>query len=370
MNKAKINKKLKEKKKELEKKAKNLLGYPCNADLKAYKPLFELLTVPFNNVGDPFTTTTFSLHTRSFEKEVLKFFANLYKAPKNNFWGYVTSGGTEGNMYGLYLARELHPKGLLYFSKDSHYSIPKIARVLRMESKAVKSTHEGQIDLAELEKLLKKNKKREPILSLNIGTTMKGAVDDLDGIVKIIKKLKIKKYYIHCDAALYGMILPFLKKAPMVNFKKPIGSIAVSGHKFIGSPVPCGVVLTKKNFTKKIAQKVEYIGTIDDTITGSRSALGPLILWYAIKTRGIEGFRKEANQCINNARYLKRKLDELSWPVFLNPFSNTVLMRRAPKKLIKKWALASKDGCSHVVVMQHATRAVLDKFLKDLRKEA
>ena len=370
MNKERIRKRLKEKKRELEKNAKSFLGYPCNANLKDYRPLFDLLTVPFNNVGDPFSAATFNLHTRSFEREVLKFFAGLYKAPKNNFWGYVTSGGTEGNMYGLFLARELHPKGLLYFSKDSHYSIPKIARVLRMESEAVKSTPEGQIDLAELERLLRKNKKREPVLSLNIGTTMKGAVDDLDGIVRLLRRLKIKKYYIHCDAALYGMILPFLKKAPAINFTKPIGSIAVSGHKFIGSPVPCGVVLTKKSFTRKIAQKVEYIGAIDDTITGSRSALGPLILWYAIKTRGVKGFRKEANQCVDNAKYLKKKLDEMPWPAFLNPFSNTVLIERASETLIRKWALASKDGCSHVVVMQHATRPLLDRFLKDLRKDA
>jgi histidine decarboxylase len=31
----------------------------------------------------------------------------------------------------------------------------------------------------------------------------------------------------------------------MVSFKKPIGSVSVSGHKFVGSPVPCGVVMTK-----------------------------------------------------------------------------------------------------------------------------
>lgn len=31
----------------------------------------------------------------------------------------------------------------------------------------------------------------------------------------------------------------------MVTFKKPIGSISVSGHKFVGSPVPCGVVMTR-----------------------------------------------------------------------------------------------------------------------------
>lgn len=53
------------------------------------------------------------------------------------------------------------------------------------------------------------------------------------------------RFYIHCDGALFGMMMPFLKDAPMVTFKKPIGSVSVSGHKFVGAPVPCGVVITR-----------------------------------------------------------------------------------------------------------------------------
>ena len=33
------------------------------------------------------------------------------------------------------------------------------------------------------------------------------------------------RFYIHCDGALFGMMMPFIKKAPMVTFKKPIGSV-------------------------------------------------------------------------------------------------------------------------------------------------
>ena len=54
-----------------------------------------------------------------------------------------------------------------------------------------------------------------------------------------------RRFYIHCDGALFGMMMPFIKQAPMVTFKKPIGSVSVSGHKFMGAPVPCGVVITR-----------------------------------------------------------------------------------------------------------------------------
>lgn len=40
--------------------------------------------------------------------------------------------------------------------------------------------------------------------------------------------------------------MPFIRQAPMVSFRKPIGSVSVSGHKFIGAPVPCGVVITRQ----------------------------------------------------------------------------------------------------------------------------
>ena len=45
-------------------------------------------------------------------------------------------------MYGLYLARELHPEGMLYFSEEAHYSILKIARILNMPHTTVKKTGE------------------------------------------------------------------------------------------------------------------------------------------------------------------------------------------------------------------------------------
>ncbi len=65
------------------------------------------------------------------------------------------------------------------------------------------------------------------------------------------------RFYIHCDGALFGMMMPFLKDAPMVTFKKPIGSVSVSGHKFVGAPVPCGVVITRFKYVMALSTDVE-----------------------------------------------------------------------------------------------------------------
>ena len=57
-------------------------------------------------------------------------------------------------MYGLYLARELHPDGMLYFSEEAHYSILKNARVLNMPHTTVKRQHDGEIDYDDLRDML------------------------------------------------------------------------------------------------------------------------------------------------------------------------------------------------------------------------
>eukprot|EP01050_Picozoa_sp_SAG11_P015654 SAG11_NODE_2054_length_3878_cov_1.867161_1_plen_72_part_00 len=48
------------------------------------------------------------------------------------------------------------------------------------------------------------------------------------------------------------MMMPFVDWAPEVSFKKPIDSIAVSGHKMLGCPMPCGVALTRKTHVQKV----------------------------------------------------------------------------------------------------------------------
>ena len=101
------------------------VGYPTNQNFD-YSPLIPFLNHSLNNVGDPFHRTNYRANTHEFEQEVIFHFAQLMGLDPEDAWGYVTSGGTEGNMYGLYLARELHPEGMLYFSEEAHYSILKI----------------------------------------------------------------------------------------------------------------------------------------------------------------------------------------------------------------------------------------------------
>ena len=238
------------------------LGYPYNLDFE-YGALEPLQRFSINNLGDPWIESNYGVHAREFEVGVLDWFAELWNIEESEYWGYVTNCGTEGNLEGILLGREVHPDGVLYCSKESHYSVPKAARMYRMDCVEVDTLPNGEIDREDLRRHLRANAARPAILNVNIGTTVKGAVDDLDGVLEALdlEGFGPDRFYIHCDGALFGMMAPFVntgKNTPLVSFEKPIGSVSVSGHKFIGAPVPCGVVLTRLKYAKRLSTDIEY----------------------------------------------------------------------------------------------------------------
>jgi histidine decarboxylase len=345
--------------------AERFLGYPCNG-IFDYSPLFRFLQYPLNNVGDPYLPSNYHLNTHAFECEVLEIFRTLTEATKGSTWGYVTNGGTEGNHYGLFLARELLPEGIVYYSQDAHYSIDKILRCLNLRSIMIRSHDDGSMDLDDLRETLRIHRDLPPIVCATIGTTMKGAVDDIAGIQRIFKDLAIHRHYLHADAALGGMILPFVDNPPAWNFKAGIDSIAISGHKMVGSPIPCGVVLAKKSNVDRIAQSVEYIGTLDTTLSGSRNALTPLFLWYAFHTVGIDGFKQIIPACLEVADYAIAQLNRIHRHAWRYPYANTVVFDRPSPEVTRHWQLACQGNLSHLIAMPHVTPAHIDRLVADI----
>ena len=345
--------------------AETFIGYPCNA-IFDYSPLFRFLGFPLNNVGDPFVPSNFHLNTHRFECEVLEVFRELTHAPGDSFWGYVSSGGTEGNLYGIFLGRELFPEGLVYYSEDTHYSVNKILRCLHVRNIMIKSQPDGTIDLEDLRETIRIHRDVPPIIFANVGTTMKGAVDDLDGIRQILDDLAIPNHYIHADAALSGMILPFVDDPQPWDFRAGLDSIAISGHKMIGSPLPCGVVVAKKANVDRIARSIEYVGTLDTTILGSRSAIAPLFLWYALHAVGLEEFRRRIDHCFETADYAIGRLREIGRRVWRHRNSVTVVFDRPSMRLIRKWQLAAHHEVAHLITMPHVTRRQIDRLVEDI----
>jgi histidine decarboxylase len=347
--------------------ARTFVGYPCRGYFD-YSELFDFLYYPVNNVGDPYAPCTYRVHTREIERQVVGWFAQQNHIEEDQFWGYVTNGGTEGNIYGLFLARELYPSGMVYYSEDTHYSVSKNLRVLNMKHIMIKSQPNGEMDYEDLRRTIEIHRDVPPIIFANIGTTMTEAKDDIQHIKSIMDELAIHQSYIHVDAALCGMTLPFADDAPIYDFRAGIDSLSISGHKFIGAPFPCGIVLAKKEYVNRIARSIEYVGTLDTTLTGSRNGVAALFLWYAIKKIGVDGFRQEVAGCRERARYAVERFREVGIEAWMNPCSITVVFERPPESILRKWQIAVHHGWGHIVVMQTISREQIDELIEDIRR--
>ncbi len=339
------------------------LGYPCNTAYD-YSDIIDYFKYNINNVGCPYVEGTYKVNTKCVERDVLAFFAQLWGFNKDNIWGYVTSAGTEGNMQGLYVGREsLNNDAVFYTSKASHYSIFKIARILKLNLCVINTLETGEMDYKSFEEHIINNIEKPALINANLGTTMTGAIDNTREIYRILKKYNKRDYYLHADGALMGFVIPFIQED--LFFKRHIHSISISGHKFLGIKIPCGIFIMEKKFLNLVQSNVEYIGSSDCTISGSRNGHTPLFYKYIIDKKGMSGFKEDINKCIELAEYLVEQIAS-AWR---NQNSITVIFPKPSHKLIDKWQLATQDNISHVVVMPHVTKEKLDLFIDDYKKE-
>lgn len=351
----------------IKERAVTFIGYPTAVDFD-YTELYPLLQYSLNNVGDPFIDSHADMNTKSFEREVVEFYAKMFNAPSNNWWGYVTNGGSEGNLYALYLARELYPDAMVYYSEATHYSVQKNIHLLNMPSIVIRSKDNGEMDYDDLSDTIHFHRHQPAIILANIGTTMTEAKDDILLIKDILKKFAIRSHYIHCDAALAGPFLAATGKGVSFDFSAGADSIAISGHKFIGSPIPCGVVLVKKSNRDRISRSVPYIGTLDTTITGSRNAITPLFMWYAMHRMGVEGMKERAEACLDLAAYAVQQLRLEGFEAWKNADAITVVFPKPSDKICRKWQLATDQAQSHLICMPGVSKEQIDLFIKDMKE--
>ena len=334
-----------------------------------------------NNAGDPFVESRYKMNTNDFERESLRICAALFHLEPEKFWGYITSGGTASNEQGLFLGREhlrqkSEKKALLYVSEEAHYSTKSLAYVLDLETRQIACQINGEMDYQNLEQNI--DPTRPALMALSFGTTFKGAIDSIDEVMEVLKLKNVVDVHYHIDSALFGGFFPFIDdpKMPQLDFSLyPFDTIAISGHKFFGSPIPYGVFLTRKQHIDILnTDYIDYLAQKNSTIACSRSSLNSLLLWWTLKTTDHSEFSQEASLMLQNANYLYAQMKQRNWPVWLNPYSNTVFFRAPSPKMCDYWTLACMHcrhlgPLAHIVVMQHVDQATLDHFLSDLDQE-
>ena len=358
-------------------------GYPANQqssmrDFYQWYLSTGMESVNLNNAGDPMTDTPWPMSSQAFERDVIEYFAPLYGFTLDDVWGIVTHSGTDGNNHGIYfgvnyLRNRTGLEPIVYVSDEAHYSNLRLAHLQNLEVRLIKSDLMGRMIPEELEKALDTG--RPALIIYAMGSTFKGAIDDMPALNALLARHpEIPGIYRHVDAALFGGYLPFTRYRDMVN-RTAVGyeSIAISGHKFFGIDSPSGLFFcTREIYDNQSDFNVTYLNSNMRMISCSRDAVQPLKFWWLIKKVGAEGWTRQAEQMMDCADYLKRRLDAIGWPVWKNEFSNTVFFKRPSPEIVARYTLAQGHDdrfggdLAHVVVMQHVTREKIDGFIDAL----
>ena len=351
--------------------------YPNMAGFGEWYAKTGLCDIAINNVGNPYDEEQFFLNSIQFEQTVINTAARWYGVPEGREWGFVCNSGTDGNMHGIYFgAKKLqHETGMLpivYVSKEAHYSSFRLCDVQNLEVRLIDFDKQGRMDPECLRKAI--DPSRPALIICAIGSTFMGATDDQDSIRKVLEEVKPVAVYKHLDAALFGGYLPFTEYKDIVSMEKQgYDSIAISGHKFFGIDEPCGLFISRKDvLDAQRAYRVPYLHNSMPLISCSRNGLTPLKFYWIIKNVGEEGFAKEAKFMLDNTEYLQQKLDEIGYPAWHMPYSNTVFFKRPAAWICKKYMLAGGfheeygGDLAHIVVMQHVKKDIIDEFIEDL----
>ncbi|XP_002989901.2 serine decarboxylase 2 [Selaginella moellendorffii] len=332
-----------------------------------------------------------------------------------------------------------------FYSEDTHYSFTKATRLIGIptfgvvgEEKypgmcpitedgkwpdEVPSHEEGPEDgtirtesLAEL--VLFFARRGHPIfVNLNYGTTFKGAYDS---VVKAMAALMpIFQFYghdkrvidaggeesvrtgfwIHVDGALGAAYIPYLKMAaeegckfedggavevaPEFDFSlEAVHSIAMSGHKWMGAPIPCGLFMSKRRYQINPPSNPIYTGTPDTTFAGSRNGLSAVFFWSYISKHTLKQQIDKAVRCQGMARFIYNTMTELGKKLNLDlwvarsPLSLTVRFRQLNDDLVFKYSLSNETLVvndvqrliSHVFAMEHVTKELVLMLAEDVMK--
>ena len=208
------------------------------------------------------------------------------------------------------------------------------------------------------------------IVALTCGTTIKGAHDDIASVMACLDAhgKGPGRRFVHLDGALNAMVLPFLVGVPdgiRPTFRHGIDSISTSGHKMIGTPMPCGVLIARKVHSDRVASAIAYLRSNDTTLMGSRNGHAVVAVWARLLGHGRTGYTADARRCVAMADSLTMQLAAARVPVQCNPYGMTVVFPEPGETIVKRYQLACYRGQAHAILMPNVTTELMSAFRDD-----
>lgn len=324
------------------------------------------------NLGDP----ELFPGTKEIKSKLTKFISELLHASKTST-GLIVSGGTEGNITAIWIAKKLSKKKEIILPESAHFSFKKIASIMDMKLKKVPLTTNYNMDISKIKKQINTN--TAAIVGI-AGSTELGTIDPIPELNDICTDEHI---FLHVDAAFGGYIIPFLHQlhypVPEFDFKLPgVNTITIDSHKMGYSAIPLGMILLKeKKWLDEISVESPYISSKKQAgIFGTRSG-GPVAAAYAVtKYLGIKGYKKLVENCMVNTKYTQQKITEIGLSLVTKPTMNVlgVKLKKLPEVVNKLsqqgWKVnkINRYSCIRIVIMPQITKKIIDEFIPVLHK--
>lgn len=353
-----------------------ILGSMCTEPLKYSREIYSrYLQI---NAGDK----GLSPCTATIEKHLILEIAELFHG--RNIVGNFTSGGTEGNIIALRIARKYYSKirnPNIIVSEAAHVSFDMLTDLIGVKIVKAKLTSHFILDVNDVRKKI--NKDTIGIVGI-AGTTGLGLIDPISELGELAGE---KELFLHVDAAFGGFIIPFMHELgysiPKWDFAvESVNSIVSDPHKMGNGIIPAGMFLIRNDSSlEKLTFKVPYLagGTFHHfNLTGTRPGAPIIALWATINYLGMEGYKNIVKECLQNTKYLKKRISDLKGvTIVTKPQLNVIglkmeddsdisLLNNQLKK--KNWKVGEfKDlNFLRIVCMPHVKRAHLANFCEDL----
>ena len=246
------------------------------------------------------------------EKEIISKVCKLAGYPKNAN-GTMAAGGSMTNFKALLMARdfkfpEIRTKGItqkltLYTSEASHYSISKnamLSGIGKDNVRKIKTNTKGEMLAEHLNEMVLKDISQgfTPFfVNVTAGTTVLGAFDDIRAISAVCKQYKL---WLHIDGAYCGGVIFSRKYKHLVDGIELSDSFSVNGHKMLGTPLGCSIIITQhpEQLHHSFSNEAEYLyqtdsddfnlGKISLQCGRRNDALKLWTLWKSVGTKGLE----------------------------------------------------------------------------------
>ncbi|PNX46104.1 MAG: tyrosine decarboxylase MnfA [Thermoplasmata archaeon M11B2D] len=324
------------------------------------------------NLGDP----ELCPGTKEIESRFIAFISTLLSAPKTSI-GQIVSGGTEGNITAMWIAKQLSGKREVLVPQSAHFSFQKIVSLMDIKLIEIPLTKNYVIDIAQLKKNISKN--TAAVVGL-AGSTELGTIDPIPELSEICSD---EQLFLHVDAAFGGFVIPFLKELryPVPDFDfhlAGVSTISIDSHKMGYSTIPLGTLMIRnKDWLESISVESPYISSEKQAgILGTRSG-APVAAAYAVaRYLGNEGYKNMVRSCMEVTKYTEKSIVALGLRLVMEPTMNVLGVKlHKPGLVVKKlseqgWRVNKVErlSCIRLVLMPQITKEIIDEFIPVLKK--